>query len=1425
MTLSRRELRRELLALLVLFLLPLLWFGPVVFGAKTLLPADNLYQYEPWRSSAPQLGVGEPHNALLSDLVLENYPWKHLIRQAVSQGELPLWNPYLFTGVPFMAAGQHSALYPPSLVYYVLPLPIAYGVFTWLMVALAGMSTYIFARVLRVGRAGALFAGIAYMFSGFFISSVVFQMMIAGAAWLPLVLALIELVVRKQEEKGNAPFVPVVYIVSGAIVLGMVALAGHVEITYYTLLVGGMYSLWRLFGVWRRIGVWRPVLRITGWLLFMAVTGLLLAAVQLIPLYELVTQNFRQGSVSYRDVVGWAWPVRQILTFVLPDLFGNPSHHTIRDWWTGQRYDVWLNAAGQDTRTVFWGIKNYVEGANYVGILTLVFAVLGFFDVGGRLRGEPVRQPSDRPGWVRPPTGRFYVIGFALLAVLSLAFAFGTPLYSLLYYGLPGYKQLHSAFRWVFPYSLAMAMLAGFGFERLQLAVEGVHLGVLGGARHFRRLTFTDSARLAGYALTALGGVLLALLLLSRYAPGPFIALGDRVVAASSQAQAVFAGGKLFWSYEAGRLLQFGFMLLSSGAVLLLALSPLGQRRLIGPVDAQAEAKALADKGFTWSVGLRIWQLTTLVLLFLDLWLIGSGFNPRVDPALLEYRPPAALWLAQQRDAAQPWRFTTLQDPEEQKTYNANLGMYDGLEDIRGYDSIIPRQYVQYMSQLQTQGDLLYNRIGPIYVPNFPALSDPLFNLLGVRYVVTTQEITNPGYRLAYDGEVKIYENQNALPRALVVPQAVAADEQHLWETVRAQDPRQTVVLSTQDPLPAPAFGSKREAKVSSYGLSDVEVEIDVDAPGWLLLNDAYFPGWRAYIRPLASVDGGEEVHEAELPLYRANGNFRAVYIDQPGWYMVRFHYTPLSFKLGLYTSFLAGMFLLLLVGWWAWGRFYREQMSESASVRRVAKNSLLPMAMSLINKLIDYAFALLYLRILNPAGVGAYTFAVQLYSLFEIVVRFGLGTLLTREVAKEPGDDNANRYLGNVVVLRSLLWLAAMPFMALITGLYYRSGAINQQTVIAIVLFAAALFFANLSDACSSVFYAYERMEYPAGVSSFMALARVAFGALVLLIGWGFIGLALVSLAINVVQSIWLYLLLRQRVLQPRMALRDWKLQVWMLRESWPLMVNNLLATAFWRIDILILTPVVGVFGVGLYSAAYKYIDGLNVIPAYFTLAVFPVMSRFAGDAPDRLLRTHKLALRVLTTIAIPITVFVFFCAEPLILILGGRDYVPGAVVALQILVLSVTIGFMNSVTHYVLIAIGQQRFLTRAFVVGVLFNLAANLILIPRYGVPAAALTTVLSEFALFFPFYYAIRKHLAPLPWVDLLWRQLIAGLVMAATFVLVGPFSLLLAIGLAFGLYFLGLLVTGAHRAEDMRAVWSVLPVERLRRAWQSSADNG
>ena len=73
-SICRNPRRLDALIALALLLLPLLWFAPQALGGKTLLPADNLFAFEPWQHFAAEQGVGTPHNLLISDLILENRP-------------------------------------------------------------------------------------------------------------------------------------------------------------------------------------------------------------------------------------------------------------------------------------------------------------------------------------------------------------------------------------------------------------------------------------------------------------------------------------------------------------------------------------------------------------------------------------------------------------------------------------------------------------------------------------------------------------------------------------------------------------------------------------------------------------------------------------------------------------------------------------------------------------------------------------------------------------------------------------------------------------------------------------------------------------------------------------------------------------------------------------------------------------------------------------------------------------------------------------------------------------------------------------------------------------------------------------------------------------------------------------------------------
>ncbi len=364
----KARLRSEGLPLLFLLAASIGFFWKVTLAGKVLLPLDNLYQFAPWASYAP-LGFTGPANGLISDSILENYGWKHFLIESIRQRQLPLWNPNILGGTPFFAPGQASVLYPFTLLFLVLPLARAYGYFAALHLFMAGAFSYAYMRVLGVSRMGGVIAGLAFMFSLAMVTSILWPQMIGVIVYLPLLLLLVELIFRQSHHRW-----PVVPAMAGALVLGVSTLAGHIEVTVYVIATLGMYAAGRLVVedlAYRRShaglpGRWAFALRYiqksAGLCLALVVLGMGFAAVQLLPFYEVGSQNFRSGGVTYQDVVGFALKLPQLFTFVMPDFYGNP---TMPD-------------------TTYWGPKNYVEQASYIGVLPLLLALVTLWHLVSR---------------------------------------------------------------------------------------------------------------------------------------------------------------------------------------------------------------------------------------------------------------------------------------------------------------------------------------------------------------------------------------------------------------------------------------------------------------------------------------------------------------------------------------------------------------------------------------------------------------------------------------------------------------------------------------------------------------------------------------------------------------------------------------------------------------------------------------------------------------------------------------------------------------------------------------------------------------------------------------------------------------------------------------------------------------------------------
>jgi O-antigen/teichoic acid export membrane protein len=519
-----------------------------------------------------------------------------------------------------------------------------------------------------------------------------------------------------------------------------------------------------------------------------------------------------------------------------------------------------------------------------------------------------------------------------------------------------------------------------------------------------------------------------------------------------------------------------------------------------------------------------------------------------------------------------------------------------------------------------------------------------------------------------------------------------------------------------------------------------------------------------------------------------------------------------LSQRVFLFLGGTAALLPLLGLAVLLWRRFYREEADNSA--RRVLKNSALPIAANLVNRVLDLGFAAIMLRALGPAGSGDYDLAAIIAAQYFLTIsNWGLNDLTVREVAAEP--EQAARLFSITLLLRCGVAALLIPVAGALVGAYALIGnPLSAAAIGALLLLTVHLFPAALASACSASFQAFQRMEVPALIALLTNIARVFVGTAVLLgtpglsTGGRVVALAGVALAITTLNGL-IFLALQRRLLFRAALTWDWPSGRRLLRESFPLLLNSLLLVVFFRFDALILRGADDAAALGTYGAAYKWINMTTIVPAYFVAALFPVLARHAAADRAALARAFRHALALLQMIAWPATVGVAVLSRELILLLGGQEYLPGAAWALAILIWFMPLSYVNGVMQYVIIALRRQREITLAFGIAALFNLTLNLLLIPRYSYLAAAAITVATELVIVIPFLRVLRQEQAVPPLLALCWRPAAAALVMGAVMLLAYPAGWLVAALVAPPVYLAGLWLLGAFGAEERALARRVL----------------
>lgn len=519
-----------------------------------------------------------------------------------------------------------------------------------------------------------------------------------------------------------------------------------------------------------------------------------------------------------------------------------------------------------------------------------------------------------------------------------------------------------------------------------------------------------------------------------------------------------------------------------------------------------------------------------------------------------------------------------------------------------------------------------------------------------------------------------------------------------------------------------------------------------------------------------------------------------------------------------LFLIAVAVLVVLLLPAALLWRRFYRDDPANTA--RRVFKNSAVPLALRLLVRALDLAFLVMLQRNLRAFSIGPYDFATLLVGQYlTTITEFGLGVLLTRDVARDPGA--AKQLFGTTLLLRWLLViLGAAPVTWLLISGYGTLGrfglgeAISPTGQQVIWVMALTLLPGAYSGAVTALYNANERMEVPALVEVVTGVVGFAARLAALLIWRDVVMLAWASVLVTTLTALIYFVLQTRTFFVPTLSWDSGAMRS-LLPQALPLMLNNLLNVVFFRFDTFILKAFGNGNGdllVAQYNTAYKVLSIAMILPPVITFAVFPVLSRRAGDDRQGMLQAQNRTLQVLLWLGFPLAMGLSILARDLILLIAGDnagDYLPAAQYALAILAWFLPLSFANGLLQYVLIAVHRQRAITRAFVIGAACNLLVNLATIPFFGMFAASINTILSEILLLLLFTPVLRNEGLQPPLIKLMWRPALATLIMGGIMLLATQIHWLLAMLVAAPVYAAALWLLGAFGTEERALVRRIL----------------
>lgn len=368
--------------------------------------------------------------------------------------------------------------------------------------------------------------------------------------------------------------------------------------------------------------------------------------------------------------------------------------------------------------------------------------------------------------------------------------------------------------------------------------------------------------------------------------------------------------------------------------------------------------------------------------------------------------------------------------------------------------------------------------------------------------------------------------------------------------------------------------------------------------------------------------------------------------------------------------------------------------------------------------------------RKLGSEAYGSYTLLISVFLLLDSLADFGTRIIGVREISQEEKTIEQNKIFNQILWLR--LFMTAFAFViGLILVLWWKGF---EDIRLEAFLSLSMIWLTSLAGSLEIIYQFKMRMDLKVVMDVVFPLAF-----LVMILIWpGSITLAFVFLGYLLARILSLIVGYRISIFNFQSCLPadrfsifkknqfDWKILKEIFKKSWPMGLYLIVFTSYDRaVDSMIIRNYLSLNDVGWYGLAYKIYSTL-LQPAYFFVAsIFPMMSSKNEDKKKLFWSSF-----VLLTGGVLFLIAGIFVMAPLIIkILGGDQFEP-SVLVLRVLLVAVFFSYLGHLTGFTLISQGKQKEMLRLGLVVLVFNLLANLILIPRYGIVAAAMVTGMSE-----------------------------------------------------------------------------------------------